>query len=504
MQIAQEYPTIDLQPAMTLDCRGMQCPAPILELSKAARTYGKKATVLEIIVDDAEFPSDLRAWCRASKNTLLSLMEDEGLFVAHVGLNLRAEERSPASGPRTMAQGAKALPLMMPNGEVAPTSAPSPASGAATSDNQTHVIDCRGMQCPGPILAVAKKAQQLGRQPGLLDIMATDEQFPTDLRAWCRASKAELVHLDQFQGQIRAFVAIGNVPQEVIKRALPAPVEEVSMPLVNVKVAPAAIAAKGQIEMATKPTIPDLPKPPPALPPTAAELMRMAVEGAAPGIVNTKPAPAAKAPVPATSAVATPKSAPAIPPIPAPAPSSVEALGPLAPTLQAFAAVAPANDVAQQLVPRENRCTIMVLKNEFESLTAAMLCATTAAAKGMETSIFFSFWGVNVLRADKPQVRVEEENLGFLQKVLQSMTPEGRSQKGGSVLQRFMGRSAASEVEQLIAIASEQKIKFIVCAMSLGIMGLQKRDIVDLPNVEFAGVDTFMDLSRRSASTMVF
>lgn len=490
MQIAQEYPSIDLQPAQTLDCRGMQCPAPILELSKAARVYGKKATVLEIIVDDAEFPSDLRAWCRASKNTLLSLMEDEGLFVAHVGLNLRGEERSPASGPRTMAQGQKAPPLMTPNGEVAPasTTTPSPASGALISDNQTHIIDCRGLQCPAPILAVAKKAQQLGRQPGLLDIMATDEQFPTDLKAWCRASKAELVHLDQFQGQIRAFVAIGSVPQEVIKRALPAPIEEVSMPLVNVKVAPATMAAKANVDMARGPMIPDLPKPPPALPPTVADLMRQAVEASP--VVSSKPAPAIMPKLP--------------PPVVPTAPQNVETLGQLAPTLQAFAAVAPANDVGQQLVPRENRCTILVLKNEFESLTAAMLCATTAAARGMETSIFFSFWGVNVLRGDKPQVNVKEENVGFLQKVLQSMMPEGRSQKGGGMLQRFMGRSNTSELEQLIAVASEQKIKFIVCSMSLGIMGLQKRDIVDLPNVEFAGVDTFMDLSRRSASTMVF
>lgn len=490
MQIAQEYPSLDLQPAQTLDCRGMQCPAPILELSKAARAYGQKATVLEIIVDDAEFPSDLRAWCRASKNTLLSLMEDEGLFVAHVGLNLRAEERSPASGPRTMAQGLNAPPLMTPKGEVAvPAGAPSPVSGAAASVSQTHVIDCRGMQCPAPILAVAKKAQQLGRQPGLLDIMATDEQFPTDLKAWCRASKAELVHLDHFQGQIRAFVAIGNVPKEVIKRALPPPHEEVSMPLVNVKVAPGSVTAKARSEMALKPTIPDLPK----APPTVADLMRQAVEASP--VVSPKPA------LPAAPQVA-PPLAPAASPVAA-APQSVEPLRQLAQQLPGMTALAPANDVSQQLVPRENRCTLLVIKNDFESLVAALMCATTAAARGMETSIFFSFWGVNVLRADKPQLDVQEDNVGFLQKVMQSMMPESRSQKPG-MLQRFMGRSHTADLEQLLAAASEQKIKFIVCSMSLGIMGLQKRDIVDLPNVEFAGVDAFMDLSRRSASTMVF
>ena len=100
MHAIQHNPTLELQPSQTLDCRGMQCPAPILELSKAARAFGKQPAVLEIIVDDAEFPTDLRAWCRASKNSVLSIVEDEGLFIAHVGLNLRAEEASPSSGPR--------------------------------------------------------------------------------------------------------------------------------------------------------------------------------------------------------------------------------------------------------------------------------------------------------------------------------------------------------------------------------------------------------------------
>ena len=52
MTAAEQVSLFAPEPSKTLDCRGMQCPAPILELSKAARTMGKQPAVLEIIVDD--------------------------------------------------------------------------------------------------------------------------------------------------------------------------------------------------------------------------------------------------------------------------------------------------------------------------------------------------------------------------------------------------------------------------------------------------------------------
>lgn len=455
MQTAQDHLLLDLQPSQTLDCRGMVCPAPILELSKAARAYGKQTTVLEIIVDDAEFPNDLRAWCRASKNTLLNLMEDEGLFVAHVGLNIRGEEKGPASGPRTVATSQTGPTVPSQSGESrAGTTLPSAASPDV--EHPIHTIDCRGMLCPAPILAVAKKAQQLGRQAALMEIYATDEQFPTDLKAWCRASKAQLVNVDKIDGEIRALVAIGNVPQELIKSALPAPVEEVSMPLVNVKAA-AAPAPGRALDTALKPTVPDLPKPhlagesprrielPPLSPPAAAASRPVATP-AVPVALRSSPSPEV------------PKSAP---------------------NVGSLAAVAPANDVAPQPAPRENRCTLLVTKHDVESLLAAVTFAAAAAAQGMDASVYFSFSGVNLLRA---------ENLG--------------ASKGFAT--QFLQRNNVRSLEEWLAAPKQQSVRLIVCLTSMGVMGVQKQDLAVLPNVQVADVAAFVEVSRRSAMTMVF
>jgi TusA-related sulfurtransferase/peroxiredoxin family protein len=466
MQTAQDNPFLDLQPSQTLDCRGMVCPAPILELSKAARVYGKQTTVLEIIVDDAEFPNDLRAWCRASKNTLLNLMEDDGLFVAHVGLNIRGEEKGPASGPRTVATSQKAPTLLTPNGEVR-TAATLPSAANVEGGHPLHTIDCRGMLCPAPILAVAKKAQQLGRQAALMEIFATDEQFPTDLKAWCRASKAQLVNVDKVDGEIRALVALGNVPQEVINNALPAPIEEVSMPLVNVRVVAPPVVAKAS-ETAAKPTVPDLPKPQLVAPPAPEPFRKIELPALTPPIAA------------AMSASAAPRSV-VSPPVPVALRSSpVTDATKSAPNVGVLDAVAPANDVTPQGAPRENRCTLLVTKNDVEALMAAVTYASTAAARGMEACVFFSFSGVNLLRLDSL-----------------------RAGTNGTA-QLFLQRNNLRTLEEWLSSAAQQNVKLVVCALSLEMIGISKQDIVRLPNVQFAEVAHFVEASRRSAMTMVF
>lgn len=67
----------------TLNCRGMQCPGPITQLFKTMKTAeaGDTAT---ISVTDTGFKKDIEAWCRKTKNELVSLTEDGGVLTAVV------------------------------------------------------------------------------------------------------------------------------------------------------------------------------------------------------------------------------------------------------------------------------------------------------------------------------------------------------------------------------------------------------------------------------------
>ncbi|HEY3416482.1 MAG TPA: sulfurtransferase TusA family protein [Armatimonadota bacterium] len=65
----------------TLNCRGMQCPGPIMQLFQTMKTAqpGDTAT---ISVTDMGFKKDIEAWCRKTKNDLVSLTEEAGIITA--------------------------------------------------------------------------------------------------------------------------------------------------------------------------------------------------------------------------------------------------------------------------------------------------------------------------------------------------------------------------------------------------------------------------------------
>jgi TusA-related sulfurtransferase len=57
-----------------------------------------------------------------------------------------------------------------------------PMNTSTTSNTVT--IDCRGMQCPTPILQIAATARRHAAKPIAFDVLATDQDFPSDLEAW--------------------------------------------------------------------------------------------------------------------------------------------------------------------------------------------------------------------------------------------------------------------------------------------------------------------------------
>ena len=168
----------------------------------------------------------------------------------------------------------------------------------------------------------------------------------------------------------------------------------------------------------------------------------------------------------------------------------------------------------QNIAPRENLCSILIIKNDFESLMAALMVATTSAAQGMEVNVFFSFWGVNLLRGERPRRDVAKQKVSVLQKMMQWMMPRGPQRQkmskmhmggmGKGMMQYFMKKNNVLTLEELMAVAVEQNVQFTICSMSMGIMGIQKRDIVDFPNVQFAGVTSFVETSRRASMSLVF
>jgi TusA-related sulfurtransferase len=72
-----------------LNCLGLKCPRPIIEIAKLARK-SPPDTVVKIISDDLAFESDIKAWCETTGATLLEISKENGAVKATVKLTRKA------------------------------------------------------------------------------------------------------------------------------------------------------------------------------------------------------------------------------------------------------------------------------------------------------------------------------------------------------------------------------------------------------------------------------
>lgn len=166
--------------------------------------------------------------------------------------------------------------------------------------------------------------------------------------------------------------------------------------------------------------------------------------------------------------------------------------------LQAMIQAEVAKQVAQAIDGKtlEDRAAIVVFSGDLDKLLATLVIATGAAASGMQTSLFFTFWGLSALK--KEGAKVGDKTLK--QKLLNAMTPNGTKALGTSKM-NFMGMGAwmfremmkekdVQSLEDLFSLAQEMGVKMTACMMSMDVMGIEKEELID--GLEYGGVAAFL------------
>mgnify|MGYP005908219189 FL=1 len=141
--------------------------------------------------------------------------------------------------------------------------------------------------------------------------------------------------------------------------------------------------------------------------------------------------------------------------------------------------------------------TLILFSDDLDKALATFILANGAAATGQKVSIFFTFWGLNVLKkVQKPKVQKD-----FFGKMFGMMLPSSSlklklSQMNmfgmGSRMMRFlMKRKGVDSFESLRSQALAQGVEFIACQMSMDMMGIQREEL--LTDVTIGGVATYME-----------
>lgn len=141
--------------------------------------------------------------------------------------------------------------------------------------------------------------------------------------------------------------------------------------------------------------------------------------------------------------------------------------------------------------------TIIVFSGDMDKVFAAFVIANGAAAMGDDVTMFFTFWGLNVLRKPK---HPQSAGKSTLQRVFGAMMPKGPDKLGLShmnfagagpkLMKRVMRQENVMSLQELISSAREEGVKFQACEMSMGVMGISKEELID--DLEYVGVASYL------------
>ena len=132
-----------------------------------------------------------------------------------------------------------------------------------------------------------------------------------------------------------------------------------------------------------------------------------------------------------------------------------------------------------------NKKNIIVFSGDLDKALASFIIANAAAALGRKVSMFFTFWGLNILRKPK-RVKVKKN---LLSKMFGIMMPRGANRLkiskmnmgglGTKMIKGVMNKKNIDSLEDLIKQAQNNGVELIACTMSLDVMGLKMEELID-------------------------
>jgi peroxiredoxin family protein/TusA-related sulfurtransferase len=154
-------------------------------------------------------------------------------------------------------------------------------------------------------------------------------------------------------------------------------------------------------------------------------------------------------------------------------------------------------DAAHAIQTGPKRFTNVVFSNDLDKALAAFIIANGAATMGYEVTLFFTFWGINILRKDEKV----DVNKNFIEKMFGMMMPRGSKKLGLSqmnmggmgkaMIEGIMNKKNVATLPELIASAQANGVKLVVCSMSMDLMGIKREELID--GIEEGGVAMYID-----------
>ncbi|MBP5449738.1 MAG: DsrE/DsrF/DrsH-like family protein [Spirochaetales bacterium] len=140
--------------------------------------------------------------------------------------------------------------------------------------------------------------------------------------------------------------------------------------------------------------------------------------------------------------------------------------------------------------------SFVIFSGDLDKTIAAFIIANGAASLGRKVTMFFTFWGLNILRRPE-KVKVKKT---FMEKIMSAVMPRGTSKLklsqmnmcgfGAKMVRRTMQKKCNNSLEELIETAKSHGVRLVACQMSMDLLGIRQEELID--GIELGGVATFI------------
>ena len=159
-------------------------------------------------------------------------------------------------------------------------------------------------------------------------------------------------------------------------------------------------------------------------------------------------------------------------------------------------------EIEEDCCSKKSGSSMVVFSGDLDKAIASFIIANGSASMGKQVTMFFTFWGLNILRKpDKVQVKKSA-----MDQMFGSMMPKGTSKlgiskmnmggMGAQMIRKVMKDKNVDSLDALIDMAIKQGVKLVACTMSMDVMGLKQEELID--GVEFAGVGAYLGAAEDS------
>ncbi len=154
-----------------------------------------------------------------------------------------------------------------------------------------------------------------------------------------------------------------------------------------------------------------------------------------------------------------------------------------------------------------DKLTLVVFSDDLDKVMASMIIANGALAMGKPVSLFFTFWGLDVLRREDAPAR----NKPLMDRMFSSMLPSGVDHLtsiskmdmhglGAKMIRKVMHDKGVETPGHLLQNLVEGGAQLIACQMSMDVMGIHQSELID--GVEIGGVAAFLGEASESGTTL--